>query len=293
VILNAMDAKLLGADIRVQTPVQKITAENNGWKVETPHENFDAKIVINATGPYGRAFLDTQHLSTLETPRLRLVQGSHIIIPKLYDGNQAYLIQCPDKRVVFVWPFENNFSLVGTTETVVKDNSDDLKITEEEIDYLCEIVNREFEKQITRQDIIHTYSGVRPLFDTGEEADARKVTRDYKLVLDNHHGSNILNVFGGKLTTYRPLSEEVVDILRPIFPDMSEAWTASKSLPHIDFQFQPDEKTLRYFIDHEWSRTIDDVLWRRTKWGLTLTKQEQENLKKLFERLINEKNSSH
>ena len=293
VILNAMDAKLQGADIRVQTPVQNILPENGFWNIETPTENFQSKIVINAAGPYGRAFLDTHHLSTPETPRLRLVQGSHIIIPKLYDGKQAYLIQCPDKRVVFVWPFQNDFSLVGTTETVVNENSENLKITEEEIDYLCGIVNREFEKQITRQDIIHTYSGVRPLFDTGEEADARKVTRDYKLVLDNHHGSNILNVFGGKLTTYRPLSEEVVDMLKPIFPDMSKPWTALKPLPHIEFEFAPDEKTLRYFIEHEWARNFEDVLWRRTKWGLTLPKTEQEGLKNLFKGLINEKNSSH
>jgi glycerol-3-phosphate dehydrogenase len=291
VILNAMDARLKGADIHVQSPVQKISPENGVWGIETPDKNFQAKMIINATGPYVRSFLDHNHLSTPSTPKLRLVQGSHIIIPKLYDGNHSYLLQCPDKRVVFVWPYENDFSLVGTTETVVKDNSDDLKITDEEIEYLCGIVNREFEKQITKQDIIHTFSGVRPLFDSGEESDTRKVTRDYKLVLDNHLGLNILNVFGGKLTTYRPLSEEVVDMLKPIFPEMSEKWTASKPLPLIDFKFAPDERSLRHFIRHEWARTINDVLWRRTKWGLTLTKQEQEGLKKLFERLINEKNS--
>lgn len=293
VILNAMDARLHGADIRVQTPVMGIIPENNGWRIETPQNVFSAKVVINAAGPYVRSVLDQNNLSTPATPKLKLVQGSHIIVPKLYDGNQAYLIQCPDKRVVFVWPYEDDFSLIGTTETVVHDNSDHLQITDAEVDYLCGVVNREFEKQISRQDIVWSYSGIRPLFDSGEESDARKVTRDYKLVLDTHQGSKILNIFGGKLTTYRPLAEEVVDMLKPLFSQMSKPWTAEIVLPLIDFKFEPDEKTLRYFIRHEWVNCFDDVLWRRTKWGLTLTTEKQENLKILFERIMNEENSSH
>jgi glycerol-3-phosphate dehydrogenase len=204
VILNAMDAKLHGADICVQTPANQIIPDENGWRIETPHGSFSAKVVINAAGPYVRSLLDKNNLLTPSTPKLKLVQGSHIIVPKLYDGNQAYLIQCPDKRVVFVWPFENDFSLVGTTEVVIHDNPDTLKITDEEIDYLCGVVNREFEKKISRQDIVWDYSGVRPLFDSGEESDARKVTRDYKLVLDNHQGSQILNIFGGKIDNLSP-----------------------------------------------------------------------------------------
>lgn len=291
VILNAMDAKLHGADIYVQTPVQKITPENGVWRIETQNKIFQAKMIINATGPYVRSFLDKNNLSTEATPKLRLVQGSHIIIPKLYDGKQAYLIQCPDKRVVFVWPYENDFSLVGTTETVVNDNSDTLKITPDEIDYLCHIVNREFEKQISQQDITHTYSGVRPLFDSGEETDTRKVTRDYKLIIDDHSGSKILNVFGGKLTTYRPLSEEVVDMLKPLFPRMFEAWTGDKTLPLIDFQFAPDEKTIRHFIRNEWATDFNDVLWRRTKWGLHLNKAEQVEIEKEFFKILKEEAS--
>jgi glycerol-3-phosphate dehydrogenase len=291
VILNAMDAKLRGADIYVQTPVQKIMPENKSWRIETQGKIFQAKMIINATGPYVRSFLDKNNLSTEATPKLRLVQGSHIIVPKLYDGKQAYLIQCPDKRVVFVWPYENDFSLVGTTETVVNDNSEDLKITPDEIDYLSHIVNREFEKQISKQDILHTYSGVRPLFDSGEESDTRKVTRDYKLIIDDHGGSKILNVFGGKLTTYRPLSEEVVDMLKPMFPDMSGAWTADKVLPLIDFHFSPNEKTMRHFIRHEWARDFNDVLWRRTKWGLHLSQAEQVEMEKEFLRILKEEAS--
>lgn len=293
VILNAMDAKLRGADIRVHTEVTGLHAENNGWRIETPHGNFSARIVVNAAGPYVRTFLDKTHLSVSSTPKLRLVQGSHIIVPKLYDGDYSYLIQCPDKRVVFVWPYQNNFTLVGTTESNFDGDPKDAKITSGEKDYLLSIINHEFEKQTTEDDIISDYCGVRPLFDAAAESDNRKVTRDYKLILDDHHGSKILNIFGGKLTTYRPLSEEVVDMLSPYFQGMTGAWTDKEILPLIDFTFQPDEKTLRHFIRNEWAQEFDDILWRRTKWGLTLSAEQQKNLKDLFERILNEENSIH
>lgn len=288
VILNAMDARFYGANIRVQLPVTKVTAQDGQWTIETPKEKFQAKMVINAAGPYVRTLLDHNGLADTQTPKLRLVQGSHIVVPKLYDGDHSYMIQCPDKRVVFVWPYENDFTLIGTTETEYNGDPKDAHITDGEIEYLCGIVNREFEKQITKDDIVWTYSGVRPLFDNGDETDNRKVTRDYKLLLDDHHGAKILNVFGGKLTTYRPLAEEVVDMLTPYFPQMKTAWTADKELPLIDFKFEFNDKTLHYFISREWARTIDDVLWRRTKWGVHLTPDQQHILKQNFDRLLAE-----
>ncbi|MBL8641827.1 MAG: glycerol-3-phosphate dehydrogenase [Alphaproteobacteria bacterium] len=298
VILNAMDARSYGADIRVSSPVTKILPVDGEWHIHTPHDRFRAKIVVNATGPYVRSFLDENGLTNDETPRLRLVQGSHIIVPRLYDGDHAYLIQCPDKRVVFVLPYEKNFTLIGTTETAFKGNPKDARITNEEIDYLCKTVNREFEKQISKEDILWTYSGVRPLFDEDHNLDNRKVTRDYKLVHTHYKGSRILNIFGGKLTTYRTLSEEVVDSLLPYFPNMNPKWTDAKTLPFIDIDFQPNEQTIRYFIDHEWARTIDDVLWRRTKWGLHLSLKEQAILKQTFDKVLeedfpNEENSGY
>lgn len=288
VVLNAMDAKFHGAKIRVQIPVTKLTAENGVWNIETPKEKFQASMVINATGPYAHHFLEANGLVQSETPHLRLVQGSHIVVPKLYDGDHSYMIQCADKRVVFVWPYEKDFTLVGTTETAYNGDPKDAKITDGEIEYLCGVVNNEFEKQITKDDIVWSYSGVRPLFDTGVETDNRKVTRDYKLIVDDHHGSKILTVFGGKLTTYRPLAEEVVNMLTPYFPQMKGAWTADKELPTIDFKFEFNDKTFHYFIAREWARSIDDVLWRRTKWGVHLSPENQNILKQNFDRLLAE-----
>ncbi len=288
VILNAMDAKFHGAKIRVGCPVTNLTPSDGQWTIDTPKETFTAKMMINAAGPYVRTLLDAHNLADTHTPKLRLVQGSHIVVPKLYDGDQSYMIQCADKRVVFVWPYENDFTLVGTTETAYDGDPKDAHITAAEIQYLCGVVNGEFERQITKDDIVWTYSGVRPLFDNGDKTDNRKATRDYKLILDDHHGAKILNVFGGKLTTYRPLAEEVVDMLTPYFPKMTGPWTADKELPIIDFKFEFNDKTLHHFIAHEWARNIDDVLWRRTKWGVHLTPDQQQILKQNFDRLLAE-----
>lgn len=288
VVLNAMDAKRHGADIRVQTAVTRITPNTGIWDIETTAGTFSAKMVINATGPYVRSFLDQNHLVNPATPKLRLVQGSHIVVPKLYDGPQAYLIQCPDKRVVFVFPYENDFTLIGTTETVVDGSPQNAGITEQEIDYLCNVVNREFKNQITKTDVVWSYCGVRPLFDEGAEADTRKVTRDYKLVLDEWQGARILNIFGGKITTYRPLAEEVMDQIRPYFPAMGDKWTGTSLLPVIDFTFAPDDASIRHFIRNEWARYPDDVLWRRTKWGLHMTPEQIADFKNRFQYLLNE-----
>lgn len=288
VILNAMDAKFHGAHIRVRTPVTKITPASGQWDIQTPKENFQARIVINAAGPYVRTLMDNNRLTDAHTPKLRLVQGSHIVVPKLYEGDHSYMIQCPDKRVVFVWPYENDFTLVGTTETAYGGDPKDATITDAEIDYLCGIVNNEFERPITKEDIVWSYSGVRPLFDNGGETDNRKVTRDYKLLMDNHGDARILSVFGGKLTTYRPLAEEAVDMLAPYFPDMKEPWTTGKELPVIDFKFEFNDKTLHHFISREWARSIDDVLWRRTKWGIHLNADQCQILKQNFDRLLAE-----
>ncbi len=288
VVLNAMDAHLHGADIRVQTEVTKITAKDGLWNIQTPHQNFTARCVVNAAGPYVRSFLDQNNLTDGATPKLRLVQGSHIIVPKLYEGDQAYLIQCADKRVVFVWPYERDFTLVGTTETLVNGNPADAKITDAETEYLLGIINSEFKQQTLKSDIVWSYSGVRPLFEADEGEDNRKATRDYKLILDTHSGAPILNVFGGKLTTYRPLSEEVVDMLYSVFPDMGKAWTGTAALPFIDFAFVPDDKTITHFIRNEWATCADDVLWRRTKWGLHMSAEQRAAFKTQFDRIYKE-----
>lgn len=288
VVLNAMDAYLHGADIRTQTEVTRITPKDGMWNVHTPQQSFTARVVVNAAGPYVRSLLEQNNLTDATTPKLRLVQGSHIVVPKLYEGDQSYLIQCPDKRVVFVWPYENNFTLVGTTETAISGNPANAKITDAETEYLMGIVNAEFKKSISKSDIVWSYSGVRPLFEADEGEDNRKATRDYKLILDTHSSAPILNVFGGKLTTYRPLSEEVIDMLRPLFPNMGGAWTADAVLPFIDFEFVPDDKTITHFIRNEWATCADDVLWRRTKWGLHMRSEQCATFKAQFDRIYAE-----
>lgn len=288
VVLNLMDARLHGAEIHSRTEVTSVRPVNGKWTIETPMQNFTARLVVNATGPYVRTFLEKNNLTTNNTPKLRLIQGSHIVVPKLYEGDQCYLIQCPDKRVVFVFPYEEKFTLIGTTETVMTGDPIEARATDQEIEYLCAIINREFRKQISKDDVVWTYCGVRPLFDEGTEADNRKITRDYKFIMDEYQGAHILSVFGGKITTYRPLAEEAMDILRPLFPDMRGDWTDKSILPFIDFVFCPDQKTLSHFIRNEWAQNIEDVLWRRTKWGLHLTTEEQKNLSHQFDAIFKE-----
>lgn len=289
VVLNAMDAAAHGADIRVRCAAKSVVPVNGHWRIHTDQGNFESRIIVNAAGPYAASFLQDQNLVRPTTPALRLVQGSHIVIPKLYEGDHAYLIQCPDRRVVFVFPYEGEFTLVGTTETAYHGDPKDAHITEGEMAYLCDVVTREFAKPVTAQDVIWSYSGVRPLFDDKQESDARTVTRDYKLVMDDHQGAKILTVFGGKLTTYRPLAEDVMECLRPVFSDMGAdmgpAWTAEAVMPLIDFKFQPDEKTIRHFIRNEWAQDVTDVLWRRTKWGLHMNAADQADLKTMFDRV--------
>jgi glycerol-3-phosphate dehydrogenase len=288
VILNAIDGRNHGADIYVRTKVDRVEAGNSLWSVYTDKQKFQARCLVNAAGPYARQILDTSRLVQPSTPSLKLVQGSHIIVPRLYEGNHAYLLQGQDRRVVFVWPYLGRFSLVGTTETVFHGDPKDASLTNNERDYLLNIINSQFTKKTEVSDIVSHYSGVRPLFDDGAEKDMRKVTRDYKLSLDSHDGAPILNIFGGKLTTYRTLAEEAVTLLQSVFPGMGGTWTSHQKLPNIDFPFEPNEATLRYFISEEWAREFEDVLWRRTKWGLTLDKEKIIQLEEVFNRILRE-----
>lgn len=235
VVLNALDARERGATILTRHPVQKIHAENGQWTITAkelwsgqPH-TVTSQMIVNTGGPWVRRILDDNGLSTPETPRIRLVQGSHIIVPALFDGPDAYLLQQPDKRVVFAIPYEEKYTLIGTTETDVTSPENPV-ITPGEIKYLCESANRFFEKQITAEDIVSTYAGIRPLFDDGQSS-ARTVTRDYRFHTQDHNGAPITSVFGGKLTTYRHLSEEAVKIICEKFAKPYRRFTHSVPLP--------------------------------------------------------------
>ncbi len=240
VILNAMDARTRGADIRTRTKCTGIKPmEDGGWAVDIENklngrrETVKARLVVNAAGPWVHSFLESSHLTSGATPSIRLVQGSHIIVPRLHDGEQAYMLQQPDRRIVFAIPYENNFTLIGTTETDFAGDAAKPRISDAEIDYLINASNTYFRKQISRKDIVSTYSGVRPLL-ADENQDARKVTRDYKIHEETFGASQLISVFGGKITTYRKLAEKVTAIACAKFNNNSKSWTGKRPLPGGD-----------------------------------------------------------
>lgn len=243
VILNAIDAKARGAEILTRTACINMTRADNTphWYVHlkdlksSDEFQISARMVVNAGGPWVRGILDISGLANENTPNIRMVKGSHLIVPRLYEGDHAYLLQQPDGRIVFTIPYENMFTLVGTTDERYEGDPAVPIISEAEKDYLCAAVNRFFSAQIRPEDAPWTYSGVRALVEDGA-AEERKVTRDYKLHMDDSFGAPLLSVFGGKLTTYRILSEHVVDkAMAVIAPGKkSRHWTAKTPLPGGD-----------------------------------------------------------
>jgi glycerol-3-phosphate dehydrogenase len=228
VVLNAMDAMERGAIIYTRTRCLSASRDAQGWtaELESAHgerSTIRAKALVNATGPWAVDFLDNV-AKVGHDHALRLVKGSHIVVPRLFEHPYAYIFQQPDRRIVFAIPYEHDFTLIGTTDLDYRDDPSAPHISEGETRYLCDAVNRYFKRSITPADVVWTYSGVRPLLDD-EAGSASEVTRDYLLELDQQ-GAPLLNVFGGKLTTYRKLAEETMDRLAHVFPQASEAWTA-------------------------------------------------------------------
>lgn len=241
VIVNALQAKQNGAEIMVRT--RCITAHDEGGQWRLILEDLasgkryerHARVLVNAAGPWVENFIrtGTQRQSRY---RIRMVQGSHIVVPRINTDERAYMLQNSDSRIVFVLPYEQDFSLIGTTD--VRYRGDPAKVTasEEEIAYLLALTNSYFKAKLTREDVITTYSGVRPLCDD-EDADPSAMTRDYTLDLD-HSGAPLLSVFGGKITTYRKLAEAALDELKPSLPEMGPKWTAHAQFPGGDIGSQ-------------------------------------------------------
>jgi len=249
VVLNAMDAAERGAVIMTRTACTAMERDGNIWRLRLQDmasgQEFThtAAMTVNATGPWVRGFLDALDLSSAETPQIRLVKGSHIVIPRLYDGDHAYILQQPDRRIVFAIPFQEKFTLVGTTEVGFENDPSVAAIEQQEIDYLCTAINRSFKTQITPEHIVWTYSGVRPLL-ADENDNATAATRDYQIILDRSFGPPTLSVFGGKITTYRKLAEQALDELCGGKP-----WTATEVLPGgniADFDDFLKTQTTRY-----------------------------------------------
>ncbi|MBN6151762.1 glycerol-3-phosphate dehydrogenase [Xanthomonas sp. AmX2] len=229
VVLNAMDAAQRGAKILTRTRCVGARRQAELWHAELERADgvrvqVQARALVNAAGPWAVQFLDDV-AQVGHDHALRLVKGSHIVVPRLFDHDHAYIFQQPDRRIVFAIPYEHDFTLIGTTDVDYRDDPSAPKIDADETRYLCEAANRYFIKQIAPADVVWSYSGVRPLLDD-EEDNAAEVTRDYLLELDAKGGAALLNVFGGKLTTYRRLAEEAVDRLAAQLGRKAPAWTA-------------------------------------------------------------------
>lgn len=331
VVLNAMDAAQRGAEILTRTRCTGARRDASHWHVQLEdaqgqHHTLRARALVNAAGPWATRLLDL--IPTLpHTHNLRLVKGSHIVVPKLFEHDHAYIFQQPDRRIVFAIPYESDFTLIGTTDVDYDADPSTPRIDAAEVIYLCDAVNRYFRRQIAPQDVVWSYSGVRPLLDDAED-NAAEVTRDYRLDLVRE-GPPLLNVFGGKLTTYRKLAEEAVDRLGEALGVHAPAWTAggdalpggdqrdiralletlrarhpwlpdmlaqrltrnygtrveqllgqARSLAELGQNFGADlyQAEVDYLRDHEWARTADDILWRRSKLGLRVAAKARERL---------------
>lgn len=245
VTLNALGASDLGAEILTRTACSSLRVIDGGWiatlkNVETGVEReVRANAVANAAGPWVNDVIG-RVAGGNSSRGVRLVKGSHIITPKFWEGRQAYLLQNEDKRVIFVNPYEEDKALIGTTDIAYDGPPEAVQADQSEVDYLLSVVNRYFKQKLRPEDVLEKFSGVRPLFDDGQ-GNPSAVTRDYVLDLDTTRGAPILNIFGGKITTYRKLAEHAVDELKGVFPKMRAAWTAQAPLPggdipHADFE---------------------------------------------------------
>lgn len=327
VSLNARDAAERGAIVMTRARVVSAERVDGLWSVRVRDGSgdtvFSARALVNAGGPWVEDVI--RNVARINsTEGVRLVRGSHIVTRKLYEHDRCYFFQGEDGRIIFAIPYENDFTLIGTTDKDHQAAPSEVACTPEEQDYLLSFASRYFEKPVTREDVVWTYSGVRPLYNDGAKS-ATAATRDYVLSLDEN-GPPLLNVFGGKITTYRRLAESAMEKLTPFFPKASGPWTAGAPLPGGDFPHDGvealvarlkgshgfltqawakrlvraygtdaekllagaataedlgrhfgatlTEREVRWLMTHEFARRADDVVWRRSKLGLRLSKDE-------------------
>ncbi len=235
VLLNALDAARRGADIRTRTRFEDATRHAAHWDVtlrggDGQGQRIRVRGIVNAAGPWVQRALDSAH--TPKAGAVRLIRGSHIVLPRLYEGEHAFILQNDDRRVVFVIPYEDEFSLIGTTDVPHEGDAGTAHCTPEEAEYLCAAVSKQFRRQITPEDIVWSYSGVRPLFDDGTD-DPSAITRDYVLKLDET-AAPLLSIYGGKITTFRRLAEEASGRIARALGREGTPWTATATLPGGD-----------------------------------------------------------
>lgn len=334
VVLNARDAEARGAKILTRTKVISAARKGDLWEITTEdtgtgtQQVHQAKMLINAGGPWvGDIIQSKVRINSREG--VRLVRGSHIVTKRLYDHDKCYFFQGGDGRIIFAIPYETDFTLIGTTDMDHPDPSVRPECTPEERDYLINFANGYFQQELSADDVVWTYSGVRPLYDDGASS-AAAATRDYTLKVDANGGAPILNIFGGKITTYRKLAEDAMEKIAPFFEDTADHWTAGVALPGGDFPvgdvqkligtlmsdypfldrawatrliraygtearqilgdaraatdlgetfgYNLTETEVRWLMQREYAKTADDVLWRRSKLGLRLSKVEAATL---------------
>ena len=315
-VLNAADAARRGATILTRTELIAASRAGDAWRARLGDgREIEARAIVNAAGPWVAEVLGHRLRENAQS-RVRLIKGSHIVVPRLFEGNHAYILQQPDGRVVFAIAYEEKFTLIGTTDVPVE-RPDEAAITPDEEEYLRSAASRYFQRPVG--EIVWGYSGVRALYDDGA-ADAKAVTRDYRLELDGDPGAPLLSVFGGKITTARALAEEALEKL-----DVAgKPWTAKAALPGgedfdafsrdfasrygwlgeartrrllraygsraeqvlagarspgdlgRDFGAGLTEAEIGYLREQEFARTADDILWRRTKLGLQMSEAERD-----------------
>jgi glycerol-3-phosphate dehydrogenase len=251
VVLNAVDARERGASIRPRTRCVTAKREQGAWRAtlldvrEASTTIVTARALVNAAGPWAADVLSGV-IGHDAGKNLRLVKGSHIVVPRIYEGDQNYVLQNEDRRVIFVMPYEMDYTLIGTTEIPFEGDPSKARISAEETGYLCAAVSRYFREPLSSRDVTESFSGVRPLFDDGPK-NASATSRAYVLDLDApENGAPLLSVFGGKITTYRRLAEDAIDRLAPYLkPPRAEHWTAMAPLPGGDMEGGDFDRFLR------------------------------------------------
>jgi glycerol-3-phosphate dehydrogenase len=285
VVLNARDAADRGAVIRTRCKVTRARRENGHWSItlENLHsrkqEEVKARLIVNAAGPWvDHVLADT--IGQNDVHNVRLVQGSHIVVRKKFDDPRAYFFQNRDGRIIFAIPYEDDFTLIGTTDQDYSGDPRDAKISESETNYLCAAASEYFAIPVKPDDIVWTYSGVRPLYDDGASK-AQEATRDYVLKTDHPDGgAPVINIFGGKITTYRRLAEHMLQKIAQFLGRKGKSWTADAPLPGGEFPatgFDAQVQKLKAdypFLDLHLARRLTRVYGTRAKTLLGLARSQ-------------------
>jgi glycerol-3-phosphate dehydrogenase len=242
VVANALDAAGRGARVLLRTGCVSAVRRAGVWHARlSSGEEVGARAIANVAGPWVKRVLN-ERLGQPSADAVRLVQGSHIVVPRRYEGEHAFILQNDDRRVVFMIPFEERFTLIGTTDVALQGEPEAVRASDDEVDYLCRAASRYLARPLQAAEVLWRYAGVRPLYDDGTR-DPSAITRDYTLKVDGSRGeAPVLSVFGGKITTYRRLAEHAMDKLAPYFPGAKGAWTERVPLPGSDFRTREDAR---------------------------------------------------